>query len=294
MNLAAGGQLAGLGGQAAQLAQIPRGEAESERAFQAQQGLTGANLALQRAQALQGLGGQQFGQQQTLEQLGLQRAGAAQQAQLAGLGAQQGVLGQLAGLQGQQFGQEQALRGETRQDAAARLAQDQANLAARQGILGQLAGLEGQQFGQNLQGLGFQQGERQYQQGLQETATDRAIQQKMLEDQLLNSQFGRQMQQLGLAGQYGMQTSPSALSLADLYGQQGAGTQAAMGDLFANLGYGAGGMGQAGTTQTGTRPSYTAEGLGAPEYLQSLATPETAAQRQQRARLIAGNPYILE
>lgn len=92
--------------------------------------------------------------------------------------------------------------------------------ADRRANAGTLAGLQDQLFGQGAQRRNEVRGERGYQTGVAETATDRAIQQRMIEEELKNSQFGRNATaaQLGLgaANQYDASAQDASGSAADL------------------------------------------------------------------------------
>jgi hypothetical protein len=75
-----------------------------------------------------------------------------------------------------------------------------------------------------------QRGERDYQYGLSRDATNDALNQRMMEEQLLNSRFARGQGMFGAGysqnptGTYGQQ--------ADSFGQDAAASYGAMGDLF--------------------------------------------------------------
>lgn len=119
---------------------------------------------------------------------------------------------------------------------ATRLAYDTAggDIQDRLNNLGALSGLEGQQFGMGAAQRNELRGERGYQQGVAGQAQQDAIGQRLLEDQLLNSQWGRDYQRLGLLGSLGYGSNPAS-TLGGLAGDtQGAATQAGAGvnDLF--------------------------------------------------------------
>lgn len=103
-----------------------------------------------------------------------------------------------------------------------------------------LSGLEGQQYGQGYNSRQELRGERGYQTDMQNQATDRAIQQKMLEDQLLNSSFNRQMQVAGLGSQVGFGNNPAntyLLGANQSYNQAGQ-SGAGLADLLGQYAYG--------------------------------------------------------
>ncbi len=119
---------------------------------------------------------------------------------------------------------------------ATRLAYDTAggDIQDRLNNVNTLAGLEGQQFGQGAAQRNELRGERTYQQGVAGQAQQDAINQRLLEDQLLNSEFGRDYQRYGMLGQLGYGSNPAG-TLGGLAGDtQGAANQAGQGanDLF--------------------------------------------------------------
>jgi len=185
-----------------------------------------------------------FGKRQT--ELATIRANLANQAagqtlsdQLAKVGAAGGVLGQLGGLDTSQAGLGLQKGGALAGLAGQQFGFGQGQLGAQQGVLGQLAGLEGQQYNQNLGNIGVGQQERAYQYGLDQNAVDRGVQQRLLEDQLLNSDYGRQANTLGLIGGYGFQNpSPTGLAISNQYSGQAGDTQAAIAELLKTLGGG--------------------------------------------------------
>lgn len=95
----------------------------------------------------------------------------------------------------------------------------------RRANLGALSGLEGQLFGQEAGQRGELRTERGYQTDSANQATDRRIQQRLLEEQLLNSGFNRELAgaELGLQG-------------SDLYGQDAAASSDVTAELLAELG----------------------------------------------------------
>jgi hypothetical protein len=99
-----------------------------------------------------------------------------------------------------------------------------------------LGSLEGRRYGEEMGGLDFTRGERDYQHGLDREATDDAVRRKMLEDDLLNSDYNRKAKTATLAGEYGFGSSPTGLSLANLYGGQAGDTQSAIMQLLYNQG----------------------------------------------------------
>lgn len=119
---------------------------------------------------------------------------------------------------------------------ATKLAYDTAggDIQDRFNTVGTLAGLEGQQFGQGLTQRNELRGERGYQSDVAQQGQQDAINQRLLEEQLLNSQFGRDYQRYGLLGQLGYGSNPAG-TLGGLAGDtQGAANQAGAGvnDLF--------------------------------------------------------------
>ena len=228
-----GAAIRGLGQRAAALGRIGSGMVTSEAGDIFRQGE--ANLANTRAQLSAGAAGGTMQDQ-------LARLGAAQgvtqglggldlaqnqlgfQGQLAGANLALGRAGAYQGLGGQQFGQNQAM----------------ADFLLRKG--GQQAGIGQQQFGQELTGREELRGERGYQQGMDQTAQDRAIQQRMLEDQLVNSQFGRDQSRNQLLAQTGFQgIDPLQTYIAGQYGQQGQESQDALAAMLGQVGQRQGG-----------------------------------------------------
>ena len=208
------------------------------------QDVTGSGVQQGLRQELRGERGQQFGQELAGANLGLARGG-----QLAGLGGQEaGFQGQELGARererGFQFGQGQALRGEARGERGARQQFGQQGFQNQLAQLGAISGLEGQQFGQERAGREELRGERGFQFGADQTAQDRRIQQRVLEEQFLNSQFGRNQQQqellarLGFSGQsLGNLGNRQQQFAGSLGGQAGQSLGAAAG-AFRNLGRG--------------------------------------------------------
>lgn len=97
-----------------------------------------------------------------------------------------------------------------------------------------LAGLEGQQYGQNAGQRNELRGERTYQSGVAQQAQNDAIQQRLLEDQLLGNQFGRDLSLYQTQGQFGFGANPAG-TLGGLAGDtQNAANNAGNGaaDLF--------------------------------------------------------------
>lgn len=94
--------------------------------------------------------------------------------------------------------------------------------ADRRANTGTLAALQDQVFGQGTQRRNELRSERGYETGVAENATDRAIQQRLLQEDLDNSQFGRKVTaaQLGLegAGQLDQGAQDASGSAADLAG----------------------------------------------------------------------------
>lgn len=104
----------------------------------------------------------------------------------------------------------------------------------RQNNLAALSGLENQQFNQGAAQRNELRGERTYQQGVATQAQQDAINQRLLEDQLLNSASNRDLSYYGLLGQLGYGSNPAG-TLGGLAGDtQNAATGAGAGvnDLF--------------------------------------------------------------
>lgn len=114
-----------------------------------------------------------------------------------------------------------------------------AQLGDQLNTLGALSGLEGQQYGQGLSGRNELRTERGYQQGVDQTAIDRAVQQRLLEEQLLNSAFGRDQavtsQMLGLG--FGADPTAALQAGSNYFGQQAAGAGSSLSDLLALYAY---------------------------------------------------------
>ena len=160
--------------------------------------------------ASQGVAGQLFGQdigeagfQQGLR--GEERGERGFFAGQAGDEAQRALqrAGMFAGIQGQEFGQEQGLRQEARGERGAEQDFNLRNLGAQQNVFGQLRGAEGQQFGQEQSQRNELRGERGFQEGLDRRAVQERVQQRALEEALLQGQFGRDFDRDRLRAQIG-------------------------------------------------------------------------------------------
>lgn len=129
---------------------------------------------------------------------------------------------------------------------SAELAYDVAggDIQDRFGRLDAVSGLESQQFGQGLTQRNELRGERGYQSGVATQAQDDQVQQRQLEEDFLNSAFGREQARLGLLGQYGFQGNPAGPLAgigADVQGaasQAGSNSQDLLAEYFAGLGGG--------------------------------------------------------
>lgn len=123
----------------------------------------------------------------------------------------------------------------TRERDLDRTSRELANTAAGQTMsdrlarLGALGGLESQQFGQGQAGRDELRGERSYQNQTDQQARDDERQRLLLEDQLLNSQFGREQSRASLLGQLGFGQDPTGALMGqggyygDMANQSGAG-----------------------------------------------------------------------
>lgn len=111
-------------------------------------------------------------------------------------------------------------------------------LSDRLNQLGALSGLEGQQFGQGQASRGELRGERSYQDQIDQQARDNEIQTRMLEDQLLNSQFGRDQSRAALEAQIGFGQDPAGtlMQQGGYYGDQANASGSSTADLL-NLWY---------------------------------------------------------
>lgn len=95
--------------------------------------------------------------------------------------------------------------------------------------VGALSGLETQQFGQGQAGRDELRGERGYQNETDQRARDDERTRLLLEDQLLNSQFGREQSRAALVGQLGFGQDPTGVLqgqgdyYGDMAGQSGGG-----------------------------------------------------------------------
>lgn len=123
------------------------------------------------------------------DQLTLARLPRTEAEEAARLGLEQGRF--TSGLAEQAFGMGRGLRGEQREDEAARFGREQAELDARRGIFGDLVGYEGQEFGRAQTRADELRGERGYQTGQAQQGIENAIRQRALEDQLVSSGTGR-------------------------------------------------------------------------------------------------------
>lgn len=132
-------------------------------------------------------------------------------------------------------------------DAAARTLDDQrAILGARSGAAGDITGqdlartgayrgIAADEFNRGAVVRDEMRGERGYQDALARTATDDAIRQIILEDQLLNSAFGRDSQRLGQLGSAGFGAVPTGTlqNAAGEYGRQSGATADAVAQFIA-------------------------------------------------------------
>jgi hypothetical protein len=206
----------------------------------AQVGQQGQALGLQGQQFASNLANQAFGQQSANRDyaFGLDNAQNALAFNRAGLTqslANQGLQGgnYLSGLAGQTFGMGQGLRGENLAQQGLRNQFQTGQYGANLQGLNALGGLEGQRFGQNQQLTQDVRGERGYQNDLANQAFQQQLLQQQLQDQFLNSAYGRQGQQLGWLGQ-GFQGNPTGVlgQQGQQYGQQGQQTQQGVQDLI--------------------------------------------------------------
>lgn len=121
-------------------------------------------------------------------------------------------------------------------NAAAQLAYQGGSQAFgdRLSTLDALSGLEGQQFGQGVQQRDELRGERGYQDYQANQGIDRAVQQRLLEEQLLNGQFGRDQAITGQLLGLGFGFDPSnAIAAGGQYAQNQANQYGgAAGDLL--------------------------------------------------------------
>ncbi|KKK89867.1 hypothetical protein LCGC14_2728810, partial [marine sediment metagenome] len=160
------------------------------------------------------------------------------------LGATRGAAGQLFGQDVTGAGVGLGLRGEARGERGARQQFGQQDFQNRLAQLGAISGLEGQQFGQERAGREELRGERGFQFGADQTAQDRRIQQRVLEEQFLNSQFNRNARDRDLFAGVGF--NPSVTPNLNFQQQQAAGSlgnqafnnQSAAAGAFRNLGRG--------------------------------------------------------
>lgn len=108
-----------------------------------------------------------------------------------------------------------AQRGLSLDAAGSTLADNQARLAS-------LSGLEGQQYGQGQASRDELRGERGYQNQTDQQARQDEIQRQLLQDQLLNSQFGREQGRAGLDAQIGFGQDPTGVlqNQGNYYGDQ--------------------------------------------------------------------------
>ena len=155
--------------------------------------------------------------------------------------SRRGLATEAAGLEiGDRFSQ----RGEQRFERGARQQFGQQDFQNRLAQLGAISGLEGQQFGQERAGREELRGERGFQFGADQTAQDRRIQQRVLEEQFLNSQFNRNARDRDLFAGVGF--NPSVTPNLNFQQQQAAGSlgnqafnnQSAAAGAFENFGRG--------------------------------------------------------
>lgn len=113
-------------------------------------------------------------------------------------------------------------------DALAGTIQDRLN------NVGALSGLENQQFGQGSAARNELRGERGYQYGLSQDATQSGVQQQLLQEQLLNGQSNRDNTSINTLGNLGFQNNPGAVYLGASgdVGAQAAQTGQNTGDLL--------------------------------------------------------------
>lgn len=244
-NLSRSSEERAIGGQLEGIARGNRAEDVGERGFRAGQDMDRAGLALSRAGAEQSRGGalegvarrsrdELLGERGYATDTGFRR-GAAEQgvgAQLEGMGratraeqvgertygtetdALKARLalersGALSGLAGQEYGQQQGLRNEARGERDAGLDRLLSTLNAKRGVLGDVAGLEGQQFAQGQGVRNEIRTERDFENMLARLAQGDRIQKLQLEDELLNSEFGRWLSQAGLFADVGYGGNPA-------------------------------------------------------------------------------------
>lgn len=144
-----------------------------------------------------------------------------------------------SGLSDQAFGQGRDLRNEARLDEDRGFDREQAGLSARRGIFGDLSQRESQLYGQ---GQGYRdelRGERDYQTDAAQRGIDNATRQRLLEDQLLNSEWGRTMDETDLLGRLGYGGYDSLMGQygegADRAYQQGDQAWGGVGDLLGEI-----------------------------------------------------------
>lgn len=115
----------------------------------------------------------------------------------------------LSGLARDAFGQGSDLRSENRLDQGNAFDREQATFGARRQQLGDLSGLEGQQFDQGLTNRNELRSERDYQTNAANQALQNRVDQTLLEDRMLGSEFNRGMDTAGLYNQLGWGYDPT-------------------------------------------------------------------------------------
>ncbi len=192
------------------------------------QALGRSGLGLTQASAESGLAAQreQIGRASRSEEVGERGFSSGQDALNAELALERSR--GLRGVSGDTFGQGAAGRGEQRGERGAEFDQSRSQLS-------DLSALESQQFNEGAAERGEFRGEREFQDRLARGATDDAIRQIQLEDQIQNSGFNRENARLGQIGNAGFQgVGTSGFSnAANNLSQQSSNDTAFIGDLMA-------------------------------------------------------------
>jgi hypothetical protein len=154
--------------------------------------------------------------------MALEAAGLSLQDRLAQLNASQGVFGQFTGDDRANAGFQMDLRNERRGERQAGLNYGLDTFGARHGLLNSMGGLEQQRFGQDMAGRNEMRDERAWQQGMNQTAMDNALRERLTQEQIFGNDYDRWLRGTATFGGlgYGDTGSNQALAGAGQYQQQ--------------------------------------------------------------------------
>jgi hypothetical protein len=181
-----------------------------------------ASTGIARAGGLAGLANTQYGVDTTGFREGMDRAGLSLQSQVAQANAAAGRAGLFQNLGSTSAGMASSAASHRAGQAAQALDAQLKQQALRQALVGQYADIQGQQFGQGATRANLATQQQGRQDALAQAGIDNRVRQAMVEDQLLNSQFGRQLQGATAAGHLGYGNDPYQMQLAAAAQQQAA------------------------------------------------------------------------